>query len=377
MARRSLRIQEQLTTAKALISDVLEPPATRKRAKVTKTENDSKPPESRKRTRKNLPKKTVEDEEDEYSDDMAPATKRRRVPEEYRKVRGRFGLLQKLVQDVPLEVILEIFCFLEPGDLLRLSRTSKELRGILMSRSTQDVWRSARENVQDLPPLPPDLNEPQYARLLEDAYCYTCKHKGRCETILWTFRARVCKGCLEGQVYDHEYLHQQPHQYRNLLPSEELLLKHSFVRFASNKITAQYRREFEALQTEEERQAWIELKKVQKPAIEKHAHLCRMWHMHKMGDRDRAIARIRRDRKSAQVFSFFLADWLNNSSSPAVFWTNWKKSAGAKKRTSWTRNGVDIGIEQATSFETTNLSISLGNSPTKLGRLTRPTWWKF
>ncbi|KIK63481.1 hypothetical protein GYMLUDRAFT_119253, partial [Collybiopsis luxurians FD-317 M1] len=87
--------------------------------------------------------------------------------------------------------------YLEPGDLLRLARTSKDLRGILMSKSSEDIWRTARGNVKGLPPRPEDLNEPQYARLLEDAYCYTCQHKGRCDNVLWKFRARVCKSCVE------------------------------------------------------------------------------------------------------------------------------------------------------------------------------------
>ncbi|KAJ3884202.1 hypothetical protein GG344DRAFT_60744, partial [Lentinula edodes] len=43
---------------------------------------------------------------------------------------------------------------------------------ILMSKSTSDVWRAARENVVGLPPLPSDLNEPQYAHLIFDAYCH-------------------------------------------------------------------------------------------------------------------------------------------------------------------------------------------------------------
>ncbi|KAJ4467879.1 hypothetical protein J3R30DRAFT_3306146, partial [Lentinula aciculospora] len=66
----------------------------------------------------------------------------------------------------------QIFCVFDPDDLVRLARTSKDLRGILMSKSSEAIWRSARANVKGLPPRPDDLNEPQYAHLLYEAYCY-------------------------------------------------------------------------------------------------------------------------------------------------------------------------------------------------------------
>ena len=71
---------------------------------------------------------------------------------------------------------MQIFYYLAPGDLLRLARTSNDLRGILMSKSSEIIWRAARRNVEDLPPLPLDLNEPQYAHLLFESYC----HVGAC-----------------------------------------------------------------------------------------------------------------------------------------------------------------------------------------------------
>lgn len=116
--------------------------------------------------------------------------KKRVVPKPFRKVRGRLGLLERLVKDVPLEVSLEvcddnpcfslisshrtkIFCYLEPRDLLRLSRTSHELRNILMSKSSEDIWRAARQNLRgELQPPPPDLNEPQYAYIMFEPFCH-------------------------------------------------------------------------------------------------------------------------------------------------------------------------------------------------------------
>ncbi|KAJ3765092.1 hypothetical protein FB446DRAFT_623413, partial [Lentinula raphanica] len=67
----------------------------------------------------------------------------------------------------------QIFTRLEPRDLLALARTSKILREALMNRKAEGIWRVARENYDGgLPPLPTDLNEPQFARLIFDAHCH-------------------------------------------------------------------------------------------------------------------------------------------------------------------------------------------------------------
>lgn len=41
-----------------------------------------------------------------------------------------------------------------------------------MSKSSESIWRTARENVEGLPPRPNDLNEPQYAHLCYESYCH-------------------------------------------------------------------------------------------------------------------------------------------------------------------------------------------------------------
>lgn len=56
--------------------------------------------------------------------------------------------------------------------MLYLSRLSKAFRTFFTSRSTQFIWTAARENVPELPPLPEDLNEMQYASLLYDTHCH-------------------------------------------------------------------------------------------------------------------------------------------------------------------------------------------------------------
>ncbi|KAE9389340.1 hypothetical protein BT96DRAFT_773030, partial [Gymnopus androsaceus JB14] len=66
-----------------------------------------------------------------------------------------------------------IFMHLDPGDLLRLVHTSKDLWNILMSKSSESVWHMARSNVDHLPPLPDDLSKPEYTHFLFfNSYCH-------------------------------------------------------------------------------------------------------------------------------------------------------------------------------------------------------------
>ena len=60
---------------------------------------------------------------------------------------------------------------LHPRDLLSLSRVSRHLRGILMSRSSRGMWIAARKNAQNPPPPPDELSEPKYASVLFERDC--------------------------------------------------------------------------------------------------------------------------------------------------------------------------------------------------------------
>ncbi|KAF9072122.1 hypothetical protein BDP27DRAFT_441731 [Rhodocollybia butyracea] len=233
-----------------------------------------------------------------------------RMPEEFRRVKGKRGLLEWLAKEVPFDVILEIFCCVEPGDLLCLSRTSKDLRTILMSRRYEYIWRSARENVDGLPPRPDDLNEPQYAHLLFDAYCYICKRKG-CENILWTFRARVCLKCSTFLQDNVEYLSRQPAAYRDLgiLPSEYVQIGGQRILVGSNKYAQKFETEFRLLRTELEREEWIKQKEKDLEAIQEHAVLCIQWRKSTLSNRSKELDALRTERKENIIARLSIHGW--------------------------------------------------------------------
>lgn len=105
-----------------------------------------------------------------------------------RNSRGQRGSLSQLT-DFPLDVLFEvnvvlffvsstilrqvqIFGHLDPHDLLRLSRTTKELRKLLLQTSNAFIWRNARATVDGLPDIPQDMSEPFFAHLCYDSVCH-------------------------------------------------------------------------------------------------------------------------------------------------------------------------------------------------------------
>ena len=130
----------------------------------------------------------------EYEQSLAESSSRakkrksreNKVNSQVKRFRGKHGLLKQLVE-MPLDVLfevcailhllmmtsqfLQIFGHLKPLDLLHLARTTKDLRAILMKRSSISIWKRARSQLNGLPDCPDDLSEPQYAELLFGKAC--------------------------------------------------------------------------------------------------------------------------------------------------------------------------------------------------------------
>ena len=109
--------------------------------------------------------------------------------------------------------------------------TSKDLRKIILSRSSASVWRRSLSTVEDLPKCLVGMNEPQYAHLMFDETCHVGKSllhpKGMFnEAILdAVMRCRECEACnftRPAAVLQHMC----PQEVRQLLHS--MLLYHRF-----------------------------------------------------------------------------------------------------------------------------------------------------
>ncbi|KAL5512672.1 hypothetical protein ACEPAG_2938 [Sanghuangporus baumii] len=112
-----------------------------------------------------------------------------------RKPRVRKGDLGKLsrILDLPVEVFCHIATYLRPLDLLYLARTSRELRGFLMSRSSKSIWNASILAI-GMPSCPFDLSAPQYANLYFEKDCHACG-RSRATNCVNTLRIRLCNDC--------------------------------------------------------------------------------------------------------------------------------------------------------------------------------------
>ncbi|KAF8549533.1 hypothetical protein OG21DRAFT_582465 [Imleria badia] len=135
-------------------------------------------------------KKTTETLPSNIPQEIPPQKRRRKysaAPKRQR--RGRPGELCQL----NLDVLFLIAEYTHPMDLLNLARTCKSLRQLLMDRSSEFVWKTARRQVIGLPNRPADLTEPEYANLVFYARCHDCGKYAK--IVFWEIRRRYCLDC--------------------------------------------------------------------------------------------------------------------------------------------------------------------------------------
>ncbi|TBU45775.1 hypothetical protein BD309DRAFT_989309 [Dichomitus squalens] len=105
--------------------------------------------------------------------------------------------LRKLEQ-MPLDILYEIFQHLSPRDLLNLARTSKGFRAELMLRSNAFLWKASRA-LAELPAPPECMSEPAFAHLLFCNHCHGCGKTSQSQ-ILWPIPARYCRDCRQSKL---------------------------------------------------------------------------------------------------------------------------------------------------------------------------------
>ncbi|KAJ3545716.1 hypothetical protein NMY22_g2323 [Coprinellus aureogranulatus] len=111
------------------------------------------------------------------------------------KTKGRRGHL-KMVVEMPFDLVLEVFSFLEPADLLHLSMTTKSMRGLVMDKTLAlPLWKAAFERVEPKPPAcPEEVSLPQWANFLYGRTCFNCSATQGVQHV-WNAVVRLCKNC--------------------------------------------------------------------------------------------------------------------------------------------------------------------------------------
>ncbi|KAH8814467.1 hypothetical protein DL96DRAFT_1623858 [Flagelloscypha sp. PMI_526] len=129
--------------------------------------------------------------------------------------RVKSGLLKQLVQNAPIEIMLEIFSFVEPEDLLALSRTSRAIRRLLVNRDR--LWARARKGIP-MPMKPDDLPELRFTRLFFDATCMACAVT---KATSFSYGRKWCKECIDSEVF-------HPWQWQSAMSGND---EHTFTNF--------------------------------------------------------------------------------------------------------------------------------------------------
>ncbi|KIM79606.1 hypothetical protein PILCRDRAFT_549999 [Piloderma croceum F 1598] len=204
-----------------------------------------------------------------------------------KNVKGRRGRLRAL-PEMPLDILYEIFGHLRPYDILRLSRTTKALRGILMTRSATSVWKDARSNIEGLPDCPQDLTEPQYAGLAFDPFCHLCGAPN-VHTILWACRLRSCQKCINSM-----FTGLSDAMYRVEISAGGLVRARAMLPFGQVKIG-----KYSQCQDRPRLDQFVEERTESVVMLTQHANLCESWHQNMSMDRQEQLQDLKERRKEA------------------------------------------------------------------------------
>ncbi|TFK69910.1 hypothetical protein BDN72DRAFT_959223 [Pluteus cervinus] len=103
--------------------------------------------------------------------------------------------LLNFFQTLPLDVIECIFGFLHPLDLLHLARTTKSLRSLLFSRSSNSIWETSFLNHPSVPHYPKGCSPPRWTDLLygHNTTCSFCDNSTSISDLVHLHR--ICSHC--------------------------------------------------------------------------------------------------------------------------------------------------------------------------------------
>jgi len=107
-----------------------------------------------------------------------------------------------IMNEMPNDILLEIFSHVEPIDLFHVSRTTKALRDLITRSNSIFVWRrvyNSENGTKKPPPCPEDINPIRYSNLLFGRNCQVCGSING-DVVHWTGRLRFCVECAGAQL---------------------------------------------------------------------------------------------------------------------------------------------------------------------------------
>ncbi|GAA6007163.1 hypothetical protein JCM10207_001529 [Rhodosporidiobolus poonsookiae] len=178
-------------------------------------EEDEEEQEDNKGTGKGKGRARKNRSEDDDEDD-SPQPKKRKTTKGKGKAKKDSKPKEDLLRTMPMDLLVEIFSYLVPGELLNLSRTAKAYHDLLSSKKSRSIWRRSRRIVK-LPDLEDEnWSEAAYASLMFGTKCENCdrKYTGRPDFYL---RVRLCKECRKDSFVKLHKLKKEHPQYHSRL----------------------------------------------------------------------------------------------------------------------------------------------------------------
>ncbi|KAI0373296.1 hypothetical protein BV20DRAFT_1050199 [Pilatotrama ljubarskyi] len=224
------------------------------------------------------------------------------------------------VFNLPFDVFFEILSHLRPIDILRLSRTSKELRSMLLSRASRHIWIAARRNIlPQMPDCPDHMSEARYAQLGFERDCDACGGKQSLR-LDYATPVKLCSACWRENVKKGGDLARQTGLNRNaqrevlnLLPAAGVWNAEPFTSVNQTSKTMYYEPEFIAvakryqdLRQDKKKNAlkyWIEERQaatlLRSNASDSHSIAAINWENHVQTERRLNEQRLQQERETA------------------------------------------------------------------------------
>ncbi|KDR85510.1 hypothetical protein GALMADRAFT_234422 [Galerina marginata CBS 339.88] len=207
---------------------------------------------------------------------------------------------------MPLDILFEIFGHLQPYDLLKLTRTTKDFRRLLLNKSSVSVWKATLDGVPGLPECPSTMSIPAWVNLVFSPHCHYCLAQTR--HVEWRFRVRMCAKCVKehlhdlGKIFysgkDFKQVNGLPYsRYEALIPTRNMRNAKLYLPSDMEVI----KQEYGALQGDEPRKQYILDRTRTNAGILEHAQRCEIWEQSQLKNRDAEIRHLKEERLAAIV----------------------------------------------------------------------------
>ncbi|KAJ7754968.1 hypothetical protein DFH07DRAFT_822306 [Mycena maculata] len=217
------------------------------------------------------------------------------------------GCLQGLL-DISLDVLFEVFGNLQPLDVLRLSRTSKEFRNLLMHKSAVTIWRSSLRNVPGLPSCPTGMTEPQWVSLVFDATCQVCQKTAR--KVDWGLFIRICGKCAKVHLstFNASLTATGAMMYYQLIPTRPDHTKHHKTVYFAKEL-GRVRAVCNGMKNPDEQKKYVKERKELVKTLKELTKECEAWSETLAENRSTELADLRQERYNGIVAKLTEIGW--------------------------------------------------------------------